>query len=97
MPFVYALYTAYTACPAGVRAGHSLPHTAAGCSLTIECVLLLCMPYIRHIWQVFVRGIPFRARPLDLVDLFEAYAGTVTRIEGMYVCICVCVCARVCV
>jgi RNA recognition motif-containing protein len=34
--------------------------------------------------QVFVRGIPFKARPLDLVELFESKAGTVSRIEGMF-------------
>ena len=34
--------------------------------------------------QVFVRGIPFKARPMDLVHFFEDKAGTVTRIEGMF-------------
>jgi len=34
--------------------------------------------------QVFVRGIPFRARPLDVVELFEEHCGVVTRVEGMF-------------
>ena len=46
-------------------------------------------------WQVFVQGIPFRARPLDLVDLFEANAGTVTRIEGHLYRACVSPCANI--
>ena len=34
--------------------------------------------------QIFVRGISFKARPLDLVDFFESQCGTVTKIEGMF-------------
>jgi hypothetical protein len=45
--------------------------------------------------QVFVQGIPFRARPLDLVDLFEGIAGTVTRIEGRLYRVCVSPCANI--
>ena len=49
----------------------------------------MCVCVCVCVCQVFVRGIPFKARPLDLVELFESKAGTVARIE---VCVCVCVC-----